>query len=144
MKPGITEFLEQKRIAVVGVSRTRGFGNNIAQHLTECGYDVYPVNANADAINGRPCYRSLGNLPEPADAVVTVVPPQQTLQIIDDCARLGIKHVWMQQGSESTTAISKAEAGGLSVIHHSCVLMYARPTGIHRFHRKIMDFFGRS
>lgn len=39
-------------------------------------------------------------------------------------------------------AIAKAEAVGLSVIHHACVLMYANPKGIHRFHGWLKRRFG--
>lgn len=139
MNPGITDFLSKKKIAVVGVSRGRGFGNTVMQTLLERGYDVLPVNANADTLDGKTCYRSLTQLPGPVDGVVSVVPPLQTLAIVDDCIRLGIKSVWMQQGSESKDAISRAEAAGIAVIHHACIIMYAGPRGIHKVHRWIHD-----
>lgn len=144
MNPGITEFLSKKLVAVVGVSRGRGFGNTVMRTLAERGYDVFPVNANADMIDSRTCHRSLTKVPVPIEAVVSVVPPLQTLTVVDDCIRLGIKHLWMQQGSESKEAILRAEASGINVVHHSCILMYADPHGIHRVHRWIHDVVTRS
>lgn len=136
-----SEFLSQKRIAVVGVSRTRGFGNTIMRILEERGYNVFPINANADTIEGRQCFRSLLHLPEPVDAVVAVVPPVQTSTVVDDCIRLGIKHLWMQQGSESRESIARADSAGINVVHHACIIMYAHPRGIHKLHRWIHDIF---
>lgn len=139
MNPGISEFLSKKTIAVVGVSRGRGFGNTVMQTLTERGYEIVPVNANADTIDGKACFRSLTQIPGPVEAVVTVVPPLQTLVLVDDCIRLGIRHLWMQQGSESREAILRAEVSGIAVVHHACILMYAGPRGIHRVHRWFHD-----
>lgn len=144
MNPGITEFLSKKSIAVVGVSRGRGFGNSVMRTLTDRGYEVFPVNANADTIDGRTCHRSLTKVPDRVEAVVAVVPPPQTLMVVDDCIRLGIKNLWMQQGSESREAILRAEASGINVVHHACIIMYAAPHGIHRVHRWIHDVVTRS
>jgi hypothetical protein len=63
--------------------------------------------------------------------------------IVEDCIRLGIRHIWMQQGSESDEAIRLAETSGISVVHHACILMYARPKSIHRLHRWINQMLGR-
>jgi predicted CoA-binding protein len=139
----IDAFLAQRRIAIVGVSRTRGFGNTILKTLVERNYDVVPINANADTLGGRLCFRGLAQLPELPDAVIAVVPPNQTLNVVEDCIRLGIRHLWMQQGSESKDAIARAESAGISVIHHACVLMYAEPKGIHRLHHWLHSAFGR-
>lgn len=143
MNSAVTDFLSKKSIAVIGVSRGRGFGNTIMRTLSERGYDVVPVNANADTIDGQPCHRSLTKVSAPVEAVVSVVPPLQTLTVVDDCIRLGIKHLWMQQGSESREAILRAEASGINVVHHACILMYASPRGIHRVHRWIHDVITR-
>lgn len=133
------DFLANKRIAVVGVSRSRSFGNSVLRTLEDRGYRTFPVNANADTIEGRSCFRSLMQLPEAVDGVVAVVPPVQTNTIVDDCIRLGIKHIWMQQGAESREAIERAESAGINVVHHACIIMYAQPTGIHKLHRWVHD-----
>lgn len=143
MQPGITEFLAQRRVAVVGVSRGRGFGNTVFRTLRDRGYDVVPINANAETVEGVACYRSLTKLPAPVDAVITVVPPTQTQAIVEDCLALGIRNLWMQQGSESKDAIARATAEGLNVVHHACVIMYAQPRGIHRLHRWIHNHLSR-
>src|ERR1017187_6238554 len=46
-------FVAEKSLAVVGVSRTRGFGNTLFKHLKHQGYRVFPVNAQAESVEGR-------------------------------------------------------------------------------------------
>jgi predicted CoA-binding protein len=143
VKPGTQEFVAEKRIAVVGVSRTRGFGKLALHELRKKGYQVYPVNANADEVDGLRCYRRLADVPGPPPAVLAVVPPAETEKLVGECARLGVTKLWMQQGSESEAAIRAAEAAGLSVVHHACVLMYASPAGAHRWHAGWRRITGR-
>lgn len=140
MNPAAIEaFLAERAIAVVGVSRGRGFANNAARALRDAGYRVFPVNDQADEIAGEPCYRSLSAIPEPIGAALIVVPPDRSESPVRECIRLGIRNVWLQQGAESPEAILAAREAGLSCVERECVLMYVRPRGIHRLHRWIHD-----
>jgi predicted CoA-binding protein len=143
MKAGVEEVLSEKRIAVVGVSRTRGFGNAALKTLREEGWEPVPVNAHADEVAGERCFHALADIPERPGAVLAVVPPAETEKVVEDCLRLGVKKLWIQQGAESEAAIRRAEAGGMTVVHHACILMYARPRGLHRFHGFVQRLTGR-
>ena len=143
MKPGRAEFAAGKRLVVVGVSRTKGFANMAFRHLKESGYTVFPVNADADEVEGEKCYRRLDDVPGPLDGVVVVVSPERAEGVVADCARLGIKRVWLQQGAESPAALRRCEEAGITVVHHACILMYANPRGFHQFHRGLLKLFGR-
>jgi predicted CoA-binding protein len=143
MRPGVEEFLSEQRIAVVGVSRTKGFGRAALSTLRARGWDAVPVNATADAVGGERCFHALSEIPEPPRAVLAVVPPAETEKVVDECLALGIRKLWMQQGAESDAAIRRAQAGGMTVVHHACILMYARPRGLHRFHAWIEGRRGR-
>jgi predicted CoA-binding protein len=59
-----TAFLANKRIAVTGVSRNAaGHGSNVVyQRLRERGYQVFPVNPNADLVEGDKCYHNLRSI----------------------------------------------------------------------------------
>jgi hypothetical protein len=130
----IEEFLAAHRIAVVGVSRRTGFGNAAFRTLRDKGWDVVPVNEGADELEGTRCFRALEEVAPPPQAVLVVTPPARTPAILESCARLGIRRVWLQQGSESEEAIRLAADRGLALVSRACILMYARPTGLHRFH----------
>ncbi len=144
MQRAIPEFLAQRRIAVVGVSRTRGFGNVALRELRRAGYESLPVNVAADAGGGEPCFRHLSDVPAPPPAVLAVVPPGETRRLVGECIRIGVRHLWMQQGSESEEAIRLAESAGISVVHDACILMYAEPHGVHRLHGWIARLVGRA
>jgi len=128
-------FVAHKTLALVGVSRTRGFGNRLLRHLKQKGYRVFPVNSLADTVEGEPCYRRLDDLPEAVGGVVTVVPPAQTKNVVEDCVRLGISHIWMQQGSESDAAIALCREKGMAEIHGACLIMYTGGGFPHSLHR---------
>jgi hypothetical protein len=53
-KEAATEFLDHKRVAVTGVSRhPANHGSNVVYtRLRERGYQVFPVNPNADEVEG--------------------------------------------------------------------------------------------
>jgi predicted CoA-binding protein len=134
MSEAIQSFLRERRIAVVGVSRRTGFGRTALAALRAKGYQVFPVNAEADAVHGERCWRSLADLPADVGAALVVVPPKRAVEVVAECARLRIRKVWLQQGAESPEALMLANREGLLLVHHACILMYADPHGIHRVH----------
>jgi hypothetical protein len=139
MTPAIESFLAERTIAVVGVSRSKGFANRAARALRDAGHSVLPVNDQADEIEGERCYRSLAAIPEAIGAVLIVVPPARSAAVVQECVNLGIRKVWLQQGAESPEATRAAHGAGIDCIHGECVVMYARPRGIHRLHRWIHE-----
>jgi hypothetical protein len=124
----IKEFLRKENVfAVVGVSRNPAkYGHQVYKDLKEAGYVVYPVNPSIDEVLGDRCYHSLSELPEKPDVVDTVVPPQVTEEIVEECKQLGIARVWMQPGSESEKAIEFCRRNKLKVVHGVCVMVKRR------------------
>lgn len=139
MNPAMEAFLQERTIAVVGMSRGKGFANGAARALRAAGHRVLPVNDQADEIGGERCYRSVAAIPEPVGAVLVVVPPSRSAAVVAECVRLGIRKVWLQQGAESPEAIRVARDAGLDLVERECVIMYAKPRGIHRVHRWLHD-----
>ncbi|MGE5358564.1 MAG: CoA-binding protein [Bacteroidales bacterium] len=141
----IDEFLAQKDLALVGVSRTgKGFGNAVLKALTAKGFHVRLVHPEADSIGGQPCARSLTDVAAHVGGAVLVTPPSQTEKLVREAADAGVRRVWIQQGAESEAAIKACEDRGIEAVHHQCILMFAEPAGgIHRFHRGILALFRR-
>src|SRR5918993_5865806 len=100
IKDAAAEFLANRRIAVTGVSRTpENHGSNVVyKRLRERGFDVFAVNPNADALEGDPSYHDLRSIPGGVDAVVIGTRPEIAGDTMRECAKLGIKHVWMHRG----------------------------------------------
>ena len=144
LNASIEAFLAEPAMAVVGVSRSgKGFGNAAARELRRKGYRIHPINPQADLIDGERCYRSFAELPEPVRALLVVVPPDQALNVVQEAANAGIRRVWLQQGAESPLATLACDELGLDVIAGECILMFAKPTGVHKAHKWIWGLMGK-
>jgi hypothetical protein len=141
----VGDFLSQRKLALVGVSRSgKKFGNMVLKELKAKDYQVYPVHPQASAIDGQTCWPSLSEMPEVVGGVIVVVPPAETERVVRDAAKAKIPRVWMQQGSESASAIRYCEENGLQVVHGECILMFAEPAAFfHRAHRWVWRMLGK-
>ena len=144
-KVAVEEFIGIKDLAVVGVSRKGSkFGNVIYKELKKKGYNTFGVNPKLDTIDGDKCYHSLKELEGKVNGVVNVVSPSQTQNVVEEANAIGIKNIWMQQGSESKEAIEYCKENGINEIHKECILMFAEPVkSIHGFHRWIWKVIGK-
>lgn len=141
----INDFLAQKNIAVVGVSRSgKKFGNTILKNLQTKGYRTVVVHPEANMIDGNQAYPNLSSLSGKVDGVIIVVPPAETEKVVQEAAQIGIKRIWIQQGAESDKAIQFCQTHGISVVAGECILMFAEPVSFaHRMHRWVRKIFGK-
>ena len=140
----INDFLKHKTMAIAGVSRSgKKFGSIILKTLTQKGYRLTPVHPEAKTINDVDCVPSINALPEDVENLILVIPPAKTDQMVRLMPASGIKRVWMQQGAESPAAIDFCKNNNIDVISGECILMYAQPTGLHKFHHWLRGVFGR-
>ena len=134
-------FLANKRVAVTGVSRhPESHGSNVVyRRLRERGYQVFAVNPNAQEVEGDRSYPDLKSIPGGVDAVVIATRPERALGTMQECAELGIRHVWMHRGpgpgSVSPEATAFGRDRGIMVIDGGCPLMF-EPTA--DFGHKVM------
>ena len=139
----IYKFLNCKKFAVVGVSRNdKKFGNIVYNELKRKEYNVVPVNPYMETYKGEKCYRSVKELPEDVEALIVVTKPEITLYIVIAAIEKGIKHIFLQRGAQNSEAIEYAEENNVNIIQKQCIMMFANPTGFHKFHRTIVKFFG--
>jgi uncharacterized protein len=145
MQSDVDEFLAQRTLAVVGVSRSgRKFGNVVLRELSAKGYTVLPVHREAAELDGHQAYARFDELPAGVGGAVVVVPPPQTAQVVQEAAASGIRRFWLQQGATSDEALAFCKEHGLQVIHDECILMFAAPSGLpHRLHRFIWKLVGK-
>lgn len=145
MDKNIQEFIEGKRIAVLGASRSgKKFGNSAATELKERGYQVFLVHPQAQEIDGERCFPSLEALQGQVDGVWICLPPKQTEQALKDAAQAGFDKIWLQQGAESPQALAAAKELGVNPVTGKCILMYAQPVrGFHSWHRGFVKLIGK-
>ena len=148
LKEAAQEFLNHRRIAVAGVSRDQANAANlIYRKLRESGYQVYALNPKTTAVEGDPCYPDLEALPEAVDGVVIATHPDASLEIVQACARLGVRHIWIHKsignGSLSEEAVAYCRTHGLHVIPGGCPMMFCEPVDFgHKCMRVVLGLTG--
>lgn len=117
------EILDYEHVAVVGCSATPGKdAHEIPKYLREHGYDVIPVNPNAEEIFGRGTYDSLSAVDEQVDLVDVFRPSEEVAGIVDEAIeRDDVKAVWTQLGIRDDDAAARAEDAGLRVVQDRCM-----------------------
>jgi len=146
----VDDFLAQKVFAVAGVSRKpKGdAANHIYLKLKNSGYTVFPVNPNAEEVEGEPCFPDLKNLPHKPDGVVISTRPEVTEEIVRECIELGIPRVWMHrsfgEGSVSDKATQLCLDNNITVIAGACPMMYGKPVDFaHKFMHWILGILNK-
>lgn len=151
----VHEFLEQQKIAVVGVSDRRDTGCNLTYRKFKAeGYTVYAVNPRITSFDGDPCYPDLKSLPAKPDGVFILANPAITEDIVRQSANLGIKRVWMHcmlgtkaglgasMTSVSRKAVELCEQNGITVIPGSCPNQFLKPDFGHAVMRVLWRTLG--
>ena len=90
----INALLAPRSVAVIGASSdpARIGGRPIATMLAAgFGGRILPVNPTRDAIQGLPCFPSVGALPETPDAALIAVPARDVAQVVEDLGRRGCR-----------------------------------------------------
>ena len=144
----IHDFLRQKRLAMIGVSRQpRDFSRQLFNELCRRGYDVVPVNPEAGEIEGRKCFASIEDIHPQVDGAVIMTSAEATGRIVPQCARAGVKRVWLYRaggaGAVNEQALEFCRSHDMAVIPGECPFMFLPEAGwIHRFHGIVRKVFG--
>jgi len=144
----ITDFLEQKRLAVVGVSRKpHDFSRMLFREFRKQGYDAVPVNPQLTEVEGGRCYAHVGEISPPVAGALLMTPPALTEQLVRECAAAGVTRVWMYRaggnGAVHPGAVAFCHEQGMRLVEGYCPFMFfARAGFIHRVHRFCMKLAG--
>jgi uncharacterized protein len=115
-------------IAVVGLSpdRTRP-SHGVAKALQRFGYRIIPVNPFAESILGEPAVASLDQLPEALgpgeriDIVDVFRRREHVAGIVDECIRLKLPALWLQEGVVDERAAARAVQAGIFTVMDRCL-----------------------
>jgi hypothetical protein len=147
----IEDFLAQKRIAMVGISRERSdFSVTLLEEFRRRGYDMVPVNPSVTELHGQPCFARVQDIQPPVDAVLLMTSPAVTDAVVRDCDEAGIRRIWMYraagQGAVSPDAVAFCRGKGIHVVPGECPFMFLPHAGFHGIHgfiRKITGHYPR-
>lgn len=136
----VQNFLDLKRLAFVGISRNpQDFSRGLYKDLQQRGYDLVPVNPNVQEIDGKPCFKQVQDIYPPVEGVIIMTPPEVTEQVVQDCARAGIKHIWLHRGggvgAVSEKALEYCQQNDIEAVAGYCPYMFLPETAFfHRIH----------
>ncbi|MBW2175416.1 MAG: CoA-binding protein, partial [Deltaproteobacteria bacterium] len=151
MKPQTSTDLHSlfnpKSIAVVGASTKRGYtwdsGNAYINGCIRQSFAgrIFPVHPKAESILGYKCYRSILDIPEPVDLAVFCVRASSARNVMEACARKGVRFVHMltagfgETGQAANADIEKgimaiARKAGIRVVGPNCMGLYCPEGGL--------------
>ncbi|MEO8017765.1 MAG: CoA-binding protein [Pseudomonadota bacterium] len=125
-KSAIDAFLRRIRsVAIIGLSATPGRPSyTVAKALQKFGYRIVPVNPKAQEILGVPAWPDLESAimgAGPVDVVEVFRRSEHVAAIVDDCIRLEVAALWLQEGVIDETAAQKARAAGIFTVMNRCM-----------------------
>jgi acyl-CoA synthetase (NDP forming) len=132
-----------KSLAVIGASSDMTkFGNIILSAIMEIGYKgkVYPVNPEAEEINGLKVYPSLKEIPGEVDFAVLTIPAPLVSSAIEECLRKGVKGVEIltsgfretgtPEGRRMEEEIARIAKRGIRILGPNCFGIYCPESGL--------------
>lgn len=133
----IDAIINARSLAIVGASgKPLKFGSLFTASQLAFGFSgpLYLVNPSEKEIMGHPCYPDLASLPEVPELVYIAIPAYRSLDILRECARLGVKGVvllaagFREMGDKGAQlemeAVSIARNGGFRIIGPNCFGIY--------------------
>jgi len=125
----IAQLLRSARvIAVVGLSADPSRpSHGVARTLQGFGYRIIPVTPTVPSVLGQRSVPDLDHLPEVlgagerVDIVDVFRRPEHVAAIADDCIRLRIPALWLQDGVIDTAAAERAVQAGIFTVMDRCL-----------------------
>ena len=119
----IKQVFSLRRVAVIGMStHSAKAAHFVPKYLSEQGFDIIPINPNADEILGKKSYQDISSLDHPVDIVDIFRPSEDVLPFVEDAIKKKPKVIWLQEGIHNSQAEEVARSNGFMVIFNRCML----------------------
>ena len=119
----IKQIFTLKKIAVVGMSKhSTKAAHFVPKYLFEQGFDITPINPNADEILGKKSYPDISSLDHPVDIVDIFSPSEDVLPFVEDAIKKKPKVIWLQEGIHNIEAENLAREHGIDIVFNRCML----------------------
>lgn len=143
MTNDLTPFFSPSGVAIIGASTNpHKLSHGLVKNMTLYGYqgEIYPVNLKADTILGLKAFHDIGDVPDPLDLAVIMLPVGMTPDTLRACGERGIKAAIIISGGfrevgESGMAVEEdcrqiAQSYGMRLIGPNCVGTMDLTTGL--------------
>lgn len=139
---GLDALFTPASVAVIGASDNPGRigGRVLARFVEHFSGPIYAVNANRDIVQGRPCSRTIADLPQAPDLAVLAIPAKQVLTAVEGLAEIGcqvaivLSSGFAELGDEGRRHQEQlrdvADRTGMRIIGPNCVGSMSIPSGV--------------
>jgi hypothetical protein len=119
----IREILSLNKVAVIGMSKNSSkAAHYVPKYLSDNGYDITPINPNAEQILKKKCYPSISEIDKEIDIVDIFRPSDDVLPFVQEAIKKKPKVIWLQEGIHNLEAEDLARKEGIKVIFNRCML----------------------
>ncbi len=113
---------EVHNVAVLGLSPNPARPSfRVAQGMQGFGYRIIPVRPMVAEVLGEKAYPDLESLPELPDIVDVFRASEHVPAIVENCIRLGVRKLWLQEGVINEAAALRATEAGITVVMDLCI-----------------------
>ncbi|MBA3367702.1 MAG: GNAT family N-acetyltransferase [Geodermatophilaceae bacterium] len=129
----ILRLLTPRSVAVIGASNDPAkIGHAVLANLLAGGFrgTVYPVNTQADTVQGLPAYPNVLDVPDDVDLAVLTVPAEAVPQVVVHCRARGVRGIvvmsggFAERGEEGLLAqrrlVTTARGSGMRIVGPNC------------------------
>lgn len=111
-----------RRIAVVGLSPDPNRpSHQVAKGMMEAGYEIIPVNPNANRILGLKSFDDLSFVTDTINMATVFRNPKHVPAIVELCIEKNVRNLWLQEGVIHREAAQKAAEHGIHVVMDRCM-----------------------
>ena len=146
LKVKLDQLFNPKSIAIIGLPKGNKTGKLFLLSLLDQDYagEIFPINPTAKEIDGLKCYANILDAPGAVDLAIVLVPPSNTLSVLLDCVKKGVKGVvlftagYKETGTDQGLALELkfqeiSQKSGMRLIGPNGMGLYAPKSGISFF-----------
>jgi predicted CoA-binding protein len=121
-------FDRVERLGVVGLSRfPEKAARRVPSYLAAKGYEIVPINPNAERILGRDAYGRLSEVPGELDMVIIFRPSEEAGQHVGDALKRPERlAIWLQEGILARDEVALARDSGITAVQDLCTFKVHR------------------
>ena len=122
----LNSFFAPDSIALIGASRDlEKIPGRLLSMLRKNEFPgkIYPINPNYGDIDGLKCFASIGDVGQPIDLTIVIIPARSVLGALEQCAAVGVKNAII-------ISSGFAEEGGDSAAMQDAIASLAKRTGM--------------
>lgn len=138
--PELDYVFHPRSIAIAGVSAKEGQGfggGGFVSSLQDIGFrgPIFLIHPTAPAIRGLKCYKSLADVPDEVDYVISSVNARNVPALLEDCIAKGVKvlHLFtagftetgdVERAKMEQAVVARARSAGIRLIGPNCMGLY--------------------